>query len=117
MSDEQRVVLTFGTSTDLPGRSLREWWWAYLLHGGTGFVAAFGMIVAPLATGEAVLVIPFAGLSAMVGLRQTVEFIRRGDTPGRDLGDHLTGFVFGLIAGSWAARIDLLPDLWTRIFG
>ena len=65
------------------------------LHAGTGFTAAFGMIVAPLATGEAVLVIPFAGLSTMVAVRQTVEFIRRGDTPGRDLGDHLVGFTAG----------------------
>jgi len=53
----------------------------------------------------------------MVAVRQTVEFIRRGDTPGRDLGDHLVGFTAGLVAGAWAARIDLLPDLWTRIFG
>ena len=78
----------------------REWrkygaW--YLVHMFTGAVAAAGMIVS--ATSEPIGIVPFAGVTGLVMVRQTVEFLKRRDTPGRDLGDHLTGYVFGLGVG------------------
>ena len=50
-----------------------------------------------LFTGE----LAFALLSILVVARQTVEFLRRNDTPGRDLGDHLTGYFLGIVL--WVA--------------
>ena len=71
----------------------------YVSHFATGFIAAAGMIIAPAWEGEAVLVVPFGLLTAAVLTRQTVEFMRRGDTPGRDLHHHIMGFVAGLGTG------------------
>ena len=63
----------------------------------TGAVAATGMIVS--AASEPIGIVPFAGVTGLVMVRQTVEFLKRRDTPGRDLGDHLIGYVFGLGVG------------------
>ena len=43
----------------------------------------------------------FALLPILVVARQTVEFLRQNDTPGRDLGDHITGYVVGIAV--WGA--------------
>lgn len=82
----------------VPPRDWARWWWAYLLHALTGFVASTGMLVAPAYFGDPSIV-PFAMLPVLVAARQTIEFLRRWDTPGRDMGDHLTGFVIGLFIG------------------
>ena len=93
-----KVALTFG-DPDVPDREKRYYKW-YFVHALTGFIGGFGMVVTPVHFEEATLVLPFAMLPGMVAIRQTVEFLRRNDTPGRDLGDHLTGFVIGLVGGA-----------------
>ena len=65
----------------------------------TGAIAAAGMLIAPVELHELAW-IPFALLTPMVWVRQTVEFLRRNDTPGRDLQHHIMGCVAGLIVGS-----------------
>ena len=67
--------------------------------GRTGTIAAAGMLIAPVELHQLAW-IPFALLTLMVWVRQTVEFIRRNDTPGRDLQHHMIGYVAGLVAGS-----------------
>ena len=56
------------------------------------------MLVVPAHFGD-LSIVPFAMLPMLVTARQIVEFVRRRDTPGRDLGDHLTGYVMGLFVG------------------
>ena len=82
----------------LPERNWRRWWWAYGLHGATGCIAAGGTTIA-VSHGEVALAAPFLWLSAMVLWRQYLGFLRKNDTPGRDVGDHMIGFVLGLAAG------------------
>ena len=65
----------------------------------TGVIAAGGMLIAPVELHQLAW-IPFALLTLMVWVRQTVEFLRRNDTPGRDLQHHVMGYVAGLVAGS-----------------
>ena len=75
----------------VPPRNWRKWGYAYLAHATTGAISGAGVGWAigasePLYFGAlAVIVLSFT--------RQTVEYLRRGDTPGRDMGDSLTGFV------------------------
>lgn len=90
--------------TPVPPRDWSRWWWAYAAHWCTGFVAACGMLVAPVLAGH-LAIVPFAMLPVLVSVRQIVEFLRRWDTPGRDLGDHLTGFVAGLFVGLLAVKV------------
>ena len=78
----------------------RRWWFAYLAHMATGAIAAAGMLIAPVEL-HPVASLPFALLTLMVWVRQTVEFIRRNDTPGRDLQHHMMGYLVGLAVG-WA---------------
>ena len=61
------------------------------------------MIVAPAYFGD-LSIVPFAMLPLLVVSRQTIEFLRRWDTPGRGMGDHLTGFVIGLLVGLIVAK-------------
>ena len=62
------------------------------------------MLVAPAHFGS-LSIVPFAMLPMLVTARQIVEFVRRRDTPGRDLGDHLTGYVGGLFVGLLAVKV------------
>ena len=78
-------------------RDWKKYGVAYVAHGVTGFAASFGMIVAGSHFGWFVF-IPFLLLTVEVLYRQTIEYLRRHDTPGRDLQDHLTGYVTGLCA-------------------
>lgn len=89
--------MTLTDARPIPPRDWARWWWAYLLHALTGLVASSGMLVAPVHYGD-LSIVPFAMLPVLVAVRQALEFARRGDTPGRDLGDHLVGFVVGLFA-------------------
>ena len=53
---------------------------------------------------------PVAGclITLSVLTRQTVEFLRRNDTPARDIGDHIAGMVLG-VAGyfTWSIAFSL----------
>ena len=87
----------------------RRWWFAYLAHMATGAIAAAGMLIAPVEL-HPVASLPFALLTLMVWVRQTVEFIRRNDTPGRDLQHHMMGYVAGLVVG-WAYLAPHLTEV------
>ena len=71
----------------IPARDWGRWWLAYAAHGGTGALAMLLIL-----SGQ-----PVAGclVTLAVLTRQTVEFLRRNDTPARDIGDHITGMVLG----------------------
>ena len=99
-SEEQRtrVVLEHHVP-DVPPRDHEKWGVAYWAHRATGFIAAAGMMTIPTFTGNIALVVPFGLLTFVVCVRQTVEFMRRRDTPGRDLEDHIYGFIAGLALG------------------
>ena len=86
--------------TPLAPENWRRWWFAHLSHMATGMIAAAGMLIAPVELHQLAW-IPFALLTLMVWVRQMVEFLRRNDTPGRDLQHHMMGYVAGLLAGSW----------------
>ena len=75
-----------------------KWWYAHVAHAATGNIAAAGMLIAPFEL-HPLAIVPFAGLTLHVAWRQYVEFLRRNDTPGRDLQWHLIGYVSGLAEG------------------
>ena len=82
----------------LPSRNWRKWGVAYVAHAATGFFSSSGSIIS-LDQGLIYLTPAFIQLSLLVCWRQYVEFLRRNDTPGRDLGDHIIGFGAGIAAG------------------
>jgi len=86
---------------DLPAGSWREHTVPYFTHIFVGFAAAFGMVVSPALEGP-ILAVPFVMLFVFICVRQTVEFMRRRDTPGRDLQHYMMGYMVGLIAGALA---------------
>ena len=69
----------------LPDMDWETWWYAYIAHALTGVITGLGVIfggdVAPY----------FMSIPVLVVARQTLEFLRRNDTPGRDLGQHMGG--------------------------
>ena len=102
--EEQKPLEPGYTTVRFAGEPVkaRDWekhWVGYLTHWATGFIAATGMLTIPVWQAESVLVTPFLALSLLVGIRQSVEFLRRGDTPGRDIGDHIRGFGVGIATG------------------
>ena len=91
----------------LPERDWGKWGVAYLAHGATGAVASAGSIIS-IVEGPFLLFLPFLFLSGLVCWRQYVEYLRRNDTPGRDLGDHIVGYGIGIGIGlAWIVISDL----------
>ena len=85
----------------VPKENWKKWWWAYSAHFATGAIAgaglAYGGDVAPY----------FVIIPALVVCRQTVEFLRRNDTPGRDLAHHMTGFIIALCVVAATTQLGL----------
>ena len=79
----------------VPDRNWRKWGLAYIAHAATGALSGAG-VGAALAFTEPAFALSFL-LSVLVMVRQTVEYLRRYDTPGRDLGDHIVGWVAAYI--------------------
>ena len=98
VAQEGFTTIRFG-GPSVKARNWEEHWVGYLTHWATGFIAATGMLTIPVWQHEPVLFVPFLTLSFLVATRQTVEFLRRGDTPGRDIGDHIRGVGAGLVTG------------------
>ena len=96
--DGANVVHVMQPRRDLPPGSWSKHRVPYITHIFVGFAAAFGMVVGPALEG-AILAVPFVMLVVFICVRQTVEFMRRRDTPGRDLQHYMMGFMGGLIAG------------------
>ena len=94
---------------ELPPRDWGEYGWCYLAHGATGAISGAGLgvaIVGAILVSPVYLAAAFAALtSLLVFWRQTTEFIRRNDTPGRDMGDHIVGWCVGLLAACLTTAI------------
>ena len=89
----------------IPARDWRRWGGAYAAHFMTGMIAGFGVGFAAGAVGSSGNAkYGFAALSHLLSIRsdirQTVESIRRNDTPGRDMGDSIAGWCIGLLSGT-----------------
>ena len=72
---------------EIPPRNWKRWGLAYASHWLVG--AVLGVLIAGLAP-----VVGCAGL-AIILVYQWVEFLRRGDTPARDILDYGVGFAVG----------------------
>lgn len=81
-------------SQPVPKRNWSKWWYAYAAHVVTGITSGGGIGIA-IGVNEPVWALTFL-ITVTVIARQTVEYLRRNDTPGRDLGDHLIGLFAGL---------------------
>ena len=97
--DGAHVVHVVQPRRNLPKGSWRQHMVPYLTHIFVGFAAAFGMVVGPALEGP-ILATPFVMLVVFICVRQTVEFMRRRDTPGRDLQHYMMGYMVGLVAGA-----------------
>ena len=84
---------------EVPEENWKKWGYAYIAHMATGFIAALGMMTVPFYFDAWYLVIPFAGLTILSMTRQTIEFLRQNDTPGRDFQHIMMGYVPGLLLG------------------
>ena len=78
----------------VPARNWVKWGYAYAAHAFTGLISGGGIGLA-MATGDPVWALSYL-VTVTVMVRQTVEYLRRHDTPGRDIGDHLIGLVAGI---------------------
>ena len=88
----------------VPERNYRKYWLAYIAHAATGALSGAGVATA-IATGNPIYALSYL-ITLQVQVRQTVEYLRRHDTPGRDLGDNLAGFV--------ASFLCVLAVFWVR---
>lgn len=100
----------------VPPRNWRRWGGAYAAHFMTGLIAGFGVGFAAGATPAAGNPLYLAAalsqlLSIRSDLRQTVESIRRNDTPGRDMGDSIAGWCIGLLSGAGVGAVLGLLDV------
>ena len=91
-------------SNPIPKRNWHKWGVAYVSHMTTGAIAQCGAVLG------AALIDPFlltaVAIHLLVIARQGLEFMRRNDTPGRDLMDHIIGAVIG-----WGAAAAILAVL------
>ena len=94
-----QVVHVVHPRRDLPKGDLKKHGIDYAVHFLVGFAAALGMLVGP-ALENAVVAVPFVMLVVFICVRQTVEFMRRRDTPGRDLQHYMMGYMGGLGIGA-----------------
>ena len=89
----------------VPPRNWKKWAIAYIAHGLTGAMSGAGVGFA-VGIGDPVYALTFL-VSVLVCTRQTLEYLRRNDTPGRDLGDHLTGFALTLALTTLAITMEV----------
>ena len=83
----------------------KKWWYAYIAHGLMGFICSAGTLTFALGLTwfgaefpqVPLAIVAFAPVTFYCFFRQTVEFMRRNDTPGRDMEHHLIGYVVGLL--------------------
>ena len=80
----------------LPPRDWPAHWKTYIGHGLLGALVALMMLSAWPVSGCAIL--------ACYLVYQTVEFLRRGDTPARDVADFMVGMV-PVVSLGWAMKV------------
>ena len=100
----------------VPPRNWRRWGFAYFAHAATGAIAGAGV---GFAVGAGYWPATLTHLLAIRSdWRQYVEFLRREDTPGRDMGDSIAGYCCGLLAGFAVGAIGRTwPGCWRWIPG
>ena len=83
----------------------RQWRYAphYLCHAAVGALVALGILTAPEVHDPVAVYAVFAGSSFLI--YQCIEFLRRGDTPARDIADFMVGL---LLAGAGYAAYEAL---------
>ena len=69
----------------------KRYWKEHLVHISTGALAGWCLATGHPAAG--------AGILGMIWVRQSLEYMKRHDTPGIDLAYHLGGLVLGTVAG------------------
>lgn len=97
-------------SNPVPPRDWRSYGLCYAVHFLTGMIAGAGVgyaIGGVVAHQSPYLLAPALTqlLAFRTDWRQTVEFLRRFDTPGRDMGDSIAGYCFGLLGGMAAGAL------------
>ena len=80
---------------EIPPRNWRKYGYGYVGHGLMGAVVAFGIYL-----GGVFRVLAIVGIAIQL-VYQWLEFLRRGDTPGRDTGDIFAGYLVGAGFVSW----------------
>ena len=108
---------------EVPKENWKKWWVAYISHMGTGAIASIGILLSPKYL-HPLAILAFILLPVLVVCRQTLEFLRRNDTPGRDLKHHLMGYTLGIAIGVIIIRkiylggiiVDLFSGI-TKMFG
>ena len=88
----------------VPPLNLRRWWYGYLGHALEGALAAGAMVAGPVLWPS--LPAPLFGAGALLFAgsiaAQWMGFLRKNDTPGRDVHHVLLGYCVGLLAsGVW----------------
>ena len=81
----------------VPPRDWKRWGFAYAAHFTTGVISGLGPVLGAL-LGQPTLTASII-LTAAVCARQGLEWGRRNDTPGRDIGDHIIGLALTLAVG------------------
>ena len=98
----------------IPKRNWRKWWYAYGAHMLTGAISG-GFTAFAVSVNEWTYAFAIA-LSVLCFWRQTVEYLRRNDTPGRDMGDHITGWAIAFILVYLIIKSQILENIKFSVF-
>lgn len=84
----------------VPKVDFRKWWYGYLGHGLEGAIAAVTMVVGPFLWPGIGAYLFGTGALLFGGsiIAQWLGFLRKNDTPGRDVHHIIIGFILGLLA-------------------
>lgn len=95
--EEQEKIVKERWKIPIPKPDWGVWWKEYLTKYVCGFICGGGAVYATDRFGfeyaVVFLILPFIHVS-----RQALEFMRRNDTPGRDLEYFVTGMYLGIIS-------------------
>ena len=92
----------------IPPRDWKRWGLAYAAHFTTGLLSGAGLVLTAL--GAPAVIAATLAVTAAVCARQGLEWGRRNDTPGRDVGDHLIGLALMVSAAVVIAAVKLVQS-------
>ena len=84
----------------VPPVNVRRWWYGYLAHTLEGALTAVAMVAGPALWPSLAVPLLVAGALLFTGsiFAQYLGFLRKNDTPGRDVHHILLGYCLGLLA-------------------